>query len=69
MSTMWQNVTVTTAGTFLFALIAAKVVPSQMHPATWADVLWSAGLQALAMGICALGYHTDVSQRWLGRTP
>lgn len=65
MSEKWQNVLVTAVGTFVFALAAAKVLPSQMNMATWADVLWSSGIQAFAMGVVSLGYHAQVVQTHL----
>jgi hypothetical protein len=69
MSESWQNVCVTMAGTFVTSLSVAAVLPSQMTPTSWMDLLWTAGLQAVVMGLGAIGFHTPVVQRTLGRQP
>jgi hypothetical protein len=55
----------TFAGTFVSALVSAKVVPSAMTTMTWIDTFYTVGLQAMFMALGTLVVQTEPVRRTL----
>ncbi len=54
-------------GTFLSALVAAKIVPSAMTTMTWIDTCWTVGLQSAFVAVGTYMTQTAPVQRLMGR--
>jgi steroid 5-alpha reductase family enzyme len=69
MSPKVTNALMAFVGSFVFNVIALKLVPSAMAQAGWIDTLFPPGMASIGVALVTFGYQTTPVQRMMGRVP